>query len=62
MGNYTYTASEALYYSDKVWSLLGSGALKANIHKDYPFTAEGVREAQTDLIGGKTVGKLVVKI
>ncbi|KAF8131619.1 hypothetical protein EV363DRAFT_172313 [Boletus edulis] len=62
MGNYVYTASEALYYSNKVWGLVESGAMKQIIHKEYPFTAEGVREAQMDLTGGKTVGKLVIKV
>jgi NADPH2:quinone reductase len=62
MGNYTYTASEALYYSNKLWSLVESGTLKSIIHKEYPFTAEGVRQAQTDMKGGKTVGKLVIRV
>ncbi|KAF8559893.1 NAD(P)-binding protein, partial [Imleria badia] len=62
MGNYTYTASEAFYYSNEVWGLIEKGALKPIIHKEYPFTAESVREAQSDLAGGKTVGKLVVKV
>lgn len=62
MGNYVYTASEALYYSNKLWSLVGSGALKQTVHKEYPFSAEGVKQAQTDLTGGHTVGKLVIKV
>ena len=62
MANYTYTASEALYYSNKLWSLVESGTLKSIVHEEYPFTAEGVRQAQTDLTGGKTVGKLVIKV
>ena len=33
-----------------------------NVHKEYPFTAEGVVDAQKDLTGGKTTGKLVIKI
>ena len=62
MGNYTYTPSEALHYSNEVWSLVEKGALKPIIHKEYPFTTEGVRDAQIDLKGGKTAGKLVVKV
>lgn len=62
MGNYVYTASEGLYYSNKLWGLIESGALEATIHKEYPFTAEGVKEAQIDLSGGKTVGKLLIKV
>ncbi|KAH0837901.1 hypothetical protein J3R83DRAFT_6131 [Lanmaoa asiatica] len=62
VGNYTYTASEVLYYSNKLWSLVESGTLRPIIHEEYPFTAEGVKQAQTDLTGGKTVGKLVIKV
>ncbi|KAH9932066.1 NAD-P-binding protein [Epithele typhae] len=38
--------------------------LKINIYKEYPFTTEGARQAQTDLTtkGGSTVGKLLYKI
>ena len=57
-----YTPSEASYYSNKLWSLVGSGALKPTIHKEYPFSAEGVKQAQKDLTSGKTVGKLVIKV
>ncbi|KAH7886250.1 hypothetical protein F5I97DRAFT_1237227 [Phlebopus sp. FC_14] len=62
MSNYTYTASEVLYYSNALWDLVTKGALKAAVYKEYPFTAEGVRGAQTDLTGGKTSGKLVIKV
>ncbi|KAG6899821.1 hypothetical protein C0993_006522 [Termitomyces sp. T159_Od127] len=60
--NYTYTPEEAYHYGKKVYELIGDGTLKINIFKEYPFTAEGVREAQSDLVGGKTTGKLVVKV
>ncbi|KIJ66451.1 hypothetical protein HYDPIDRAFT_86284 [Hydnomerulius pinastri MD-312] len=62
MTNYTATASEVLYYSNALWSLVANGTLRSIIHKEYPFTAEGVREAQSDLTGGKTAGKLVIKV
>ena len=29
---------------------------------EYPFTAEGVQSAQRDLTGGKTTGKLLIKV
>ncbi|KAG6334135.1 hypothetical protein ID866_4958 [Astraeus odoratus] len=61
MGNYAYTASEVLYYGNKLFGLVSNGVLKPLIYKEYPFTTEGVREAQTDLTSGKTVGKLVIK-
>lgn len=62
MGNYAYTASEASYYSNKLWSLVESGTLRATVHREYPFSAEGVRQAQIDLTSGKTAGKLVIKV
>ncbi|KAJ7597729.1 NAD(P)-binding protein [Mycena floridula] len=62
MTNYTVTPAEMLYYGTKVFDLVGSGVLKINVFKEYPFTTEGIREAQKDLTGGKTTGKLVIKV
>ncbi|KAF5391611.1 hypothetical protein D9757_002427 [Collybiopsis confluens] len=62
ISNYLETPEEITYYTAKLWSLISSGALKINIWKDYPFTTEGAQQAQKDLTGGKTVGKLVVKV
>jgi len=62
MANYTYTAEEAYYYGKKVFELVANGTLNVHIYKEYPFTAEGLREAHTDLVGGKTVGKLVINV
>jgi NADPH:quinone reductase len=33
-----------------------------NVYKEYEFSAEGVRAAHTDLVSGKTTGKLVIKV
>ncbi|KAI8990684.1 NAD-P-binding protein [Trametes punicea] len=64
MTNYIYTPEEARYYSEKLFGYLSSGILKIKIHKQYPFTTEGARQAHTDLTtkGGSTVGKLVYTI
>ncbi|KAJ8586493.1 NAD(P)-binding protein [Rhizopogon salebrosus TDB-379] len=62
MNNYTYTPAEVLYYGNALFSLLADGTLKTQVFKEYPFTTEGVRQAQIDLTGGKTTGKLVVKV
>ncbi|KAG1830803.1 hypothetical protein EV424DRAFT_1374565 [Suillus variegatus] len=62
MNNYTYTSTEILYYGNALFSLLADGTLKTRIFKEYPFTTEGVRQAQIDLTSGKTTGKLVVKV
>jgi len=62
MNNYVCTPEEIRYYGDKVWDLIADGVLKINIFQEYPFTAEGVQQAQKDLTGGKTTGKLIVKV
>jgi NADPH:quinone reductase-like Zn-dependent oxidoreductase len=60
--NYCSTPAEILHYSSELFGLIQDGQLNINVHKEYPFTAEGVVEAQKDLTGGKTTGKLVIKI
>ncbi|KZT27673.1 NAD(P)-binding protein [Neolentinus lepideus HHB14362 ss-1] len=62
MVNYTTTPAEALYYGNELFDLIAKGVLKINVYKEYPFTAAGVQEAQQDLTGGKSTGKLVIKI
>lgn len=62
MSNYAYTPAEVLHYGKEVFSLISNGTLKINIYKEYPFTAEGYQQAQKDLTGSKTTGKLVVKV
>ena len=62
MSNYVFEPEEAAYYGGKLFGLIENGTLKINIYKEYPFTAEGVRQAQIDLTGGKTAGKLIVKV
>jgi NADPH2:quinone reductase len=32
------------------------------VFKEYPFSADGVAQAQTELVGGHTTGKLVIDI
>jgi NADPH2:quinone reductase len=60
--NYLVTLEERNGYSTELWGLVSSGALKINIHAEYPFTAEGVRQAHTDLASGITTGKLMIKV
>ncbi|KAI0711294.1 NAD-P-binding protein [Earliella scabrosa] len=62
LGNYIYTPEEGRVYNAQLWKLIADGTLKINIHGEYPFTAEGVQQAQKDLTGGKTVGKVLIKI
>lgn len=60
--NYTYTPEEKSYYGNKLFDLISKGSLKISTINKYPFTAEGVQHAHRDLTGGKTVGKLVIKV
>lgn len=64
MNHYTYTPadSEVLFYRNALFSLLADGPLKPQVFKEYRFTVDGVRQVQIDLTGGKTTGKLVVKV
>jgi len=62
MVNWVVTLDEKNYYGNEVFRLVENGDLKIHIHGDYPFTAEGVRQAQQDLTGGKTTGKLLIKV
>jgi len=60
--NYQVTLEERNSYGAELWKLVSSGALRINAHTEYPFTAEGVRKAHTDLTLGTTTGKLVIKV
>ncbi|KAA1469322.1 NAD-P-binding protein [Dentipellis sp. KUC8613] len=60
--NYVTLPSEREHYGNLLWELVGSGKLKVNIHGEYPFTPEGVRQAHLDLTTGKTTGKLLIKV
>jgi NADPH2:quinone reductase len=64
MSNYVYTPEEAAFYGKALFELAEKGDLKIKIFKEYPFTPEGVQQAQSDLTqrGGKTVGKLLIKV
>jgi NADPH:quinone reductase len=62
MGNYVVTAEEATYYGRALFDLVEKDILKIQIFKEYPFTTEGVQNAQSDLTGGKTSGKLLIKV
>ncbi|KAG9222271.1 hypothetical protein CCMSSC00406_0006568 [Pleurotus cornucopiae] len=62
MNNYTFTPAEALHYGNKVFDLISRGVLKVHVFKEYPFTAQGVQQAQKDLTGGVSTGKLVINL
>lgn len=60
--NYLYTPEEARRYTSELYELVANQKLSVRVHDVYPFTAAGVQQAEKDLTGGKTVGKLLVKI
>jgi NADPH:quinone reductase len=60
--NYVVTPEERFYYGTRVFDLIEKGTIKIKVFKVYPFTAEGVGQAHTDLVSGKTTGKLVIKV
>jgi NADPH2:quinone reductase len=62
MSNYVFTPEETQYYGEKVFELIANGTFKINVFKEYPFSAEGVQQAHSDLVGRTTTGKLVVKV
>lgn len=62
MSNYLITADEVHHYGPLVLDMIEKNVFKINIFKEYPFTTEGLQQAQKDLTGGKTVGKLLIKV
>jgi NADPH:quinone reductase len=60
--NYITLPEEGRQYSTELFDLIAKGLVKLNVFKEYPFTAEGVKQSQLDLTGGKTTGKLLIKI
>ncbi|KAJ7040261.1 NAD-P-binding protein [Mycena alexandri] len=62
VANYTLTAEELYHYTTELYALVADGTLKIKVHKEYPFTAEGAIQAQKDLTGGHTTGKLLMKV
>ncbi|KAF7337554.1 USP domain-containing protein [Mycena sanguinolenta] len=62
VGNYAQTAEELRHYTTQLFALVADGSLKIKIHQEYPFTAEGAKQAQKDLTGGKSTGKLLIKV
>lgn len=64
MTNYTVTPDENYHYGRLVFDLIKQRVFKINIFKEYEFTTEGARQAQSDLStrSGVTTGKLVIKV
>ncbi|KAJ7269382.1 NAD-P-binding protein [Mycena haematopus] len=62
VGNYVFTPEEFFHYTAILFDLIANDSLKIKVHKEYPFTAEGAIQAQKDLTGGHTTGKLIIQV
>lgn len=60
LANYSATAEELDWRAHDVLNWIGQGKLKLHIHKVYPLADAG--EAQRDLEGRKTTGKLLLRV
>jgi len=60
LANYTATQDELDWRAGDVLSWIGNGKLKLHIHKVYPLA--DAAEAQRDLEGRKTTGKLLLRV
>jgi NADPH2:quinone reductase len=49
-------------YYKELFDLVAQKSLEFEIFKEYPFSAEGAIQAQKDLVGGRTFGKLLLKV
>ncbi|KDN43188.1 GroES-like protein [Tilletiaria anomala UBC 951] len=62
LGNYVVTREELDRYSNELWELLAKSVIKLSVHKDYSFSAEGIKQSQIDITSRGTTGKLLIKI
>ena len=60
--NYITTLEESFKYVQELYKLITDGVVKINIYKDYPFSAQGVKQAQRDITSRSTTGKLLIKV
>jgi NADPH:quinone reductase len=60
--NYLVTPEENDYYINQMWKLIENGNIKVKIHKEYPLSADGVKQSQQDIVGRGTSGKLLIKV
>jgi NADPH:quinone reductase len=60
LANYTATAAELDWRANDVLNWIGQGKLKLHIHKIYPLA--DAAQAQSDLEGRKTTGKLLLRV
>ena len=49
-------------WADELWALVAQGVLRQSVFKEYPLTADGVRQTSLDQKGRASTGKLLVRI
>jgi NADPH2:quinone reductase len=59
---YLAEPEEVTRYGQELYDLVANGTIKVQVHHEYPFTAQGVQNAHSDLASGSTTGKLIVKV
>jgi NADPH2:quinone reductase len=60
--NYLAEPEEVTRYGQELYDLVANGTIKVRVHREYPFTAQGVQDAHSDLASGTTTGKLIVRV
>ncbi|TYJ52558.1 hypothetical protein B9479_006848 [Cryptococcus floricola] len=56
------TPEEFKQYADELVDITQKAPLKFEVHKEYPFTAEGIIQAEKDIAGRGTTGKLLIHV
>lgn len=59
---YIEDPKEARHWFAETFRLVANGTLKVLVHKEFPLTAEGVRESQKEMQDRTSVGKLLIKV
>ncbi|ODN89135.1 NADPH2:quinone reductase [Cryptococcus wingfieldii CBS 7118] len=49
-------------YANELVDITKKGPLKFEVHKEYPFTAEGIIQAEKDIVRRGTTGKLLIHV
>ncbi|SCV67091.1 BQ2448_5737 [Microbotryum intermedium] len=62
LNQYVHTKQEFQSYSRELFGLLESGKLRLSVYQEFPLSTEGIRQAQIDIMGRKSSGKLLVKV
>lgn len=49
LNQYVHTAAEFKQYAAELFGLVKDGSLKLALHKEYPFSTEGIKQTQIDI-------------